>query len=193
MDCLLRLDFGEKGYAFNANVIYYDTFSFLLYCNKYNFSILVFSKLLSRYNPEDIGVNVRYVAGFTGMIERSIEYIDLGCNINHFKWVIENCPVVPTVKKDCRKAKDVYSNSIPQIKEIAGNYLPIIDIEDCISDSWQTYLGLKNHLTLDDYLFLLTEFVVDSKMWRTTRLRLLAFTKNNRTRLFEVQSAKNFN
>lgn len=153
----------KKGYAFNANVIYYDTFSFLLYCNKYNFSILVFSKLLSRYNPEDIGVNVRYVAGFTGMIERSIEYIDLGCNINHFKWVIENCPVVPTVKKDCRKAKDVYSNSIPQIKEIAGNYLPIIDIEDCISDSWQTYLGLKNHLTLDDYLFLLTEFVVDSK------------------------------
>jgi len=156
----------KKGYAFNASIIYYDTFSFLLYCNKYNFSNLVFSKLLSKYNPEDIDVNIRYVEGVTGMIDRTIEHkmlTNLGCNINHFKWVIENCPIVPTVKKDCRKAKDVYSNSIPQINEIAGNYLPIIDIEDCISDSWQTYLGLKNHLTLNDYLFLLSEFVVDTK------------------------------
>lgn len=171
----------DKGdYSFYAYVIYYDTFSFLIYCDKYNFSNLVFSKLLSKYNPEDIDVNIRYVKGFTGMIDRTIEQkklTDLGCNINHFKWVIENCPVVPTVKKDCRKAKDVYSNSIPQIKEIAGNYLPIIDIEDCISDSWQTYLGLKNHLTLNDYLFLLTEFVVDTKNIEDNKTKITCIYK----------------
>lgn len=156
----------KSGYSFKADVISYNTFSFLKYCNKYNFSKLVFSKLLSKYNPEDINVNVNNVYGFTGMIRRTIvpqQLTDLGCNINHFKWVLENCPVVPTVKMDCRKAINVYSNSIPQIEEIAGNYLPIIDIQDSISDSWQTYLGLKNRLTLDDYLFLLAEFAEDKK------------------------------
>lgn len=154
------------GYSFCANRIYYNTFSFLTYCNSYHFSKLVFSKLLSRYNPQEIGTNVGYVSGYTGLIDRTIGHsmlTDLDCNINHFKWVIENCPIVPTVKQDCRKAKDVYSNSIPQIEEIAGNYLPIIDIEDNISDSWLTYLGLKNYLALNDYLFLLTEFAADTK------------------------------
>lgn len=158
------LDKGE--YPFNASVIYYGTFSFLIYCDKYKFSKLVFSKLLSKYNPEDINVNVNKVDGCTGIFQRTImsnKLTDLGCNINHFKWVLDNCPVVPTVKHDCRNAIDVYSNSIPQIEEIAGNYLPIIDIDSNISDSWQTYLGLKNHLTLKDYLFLLAEFATDTK------------------------------
>ena len=156
----------SAGWGFSADNIYYGTFSFLIHCNKYKFSKLVFSKLLSKYNPEEIDTNVKYVSGYTGFIGRTIGpdmLINLGCNVDYFKWIIENCPVIPTVKHDCRKAADAYSNSIPQIEEIAGNYLPIIDIEDSISDSWQTYLGLKNHLTLNDYLFLLTEFANDTK------------------------------
>lgn len=159
-----NLDRGD--YGFIANRIYYDTISFLTYCNKYKFSKLIFSKLLSKYNPEKIDTNVKYVKGDTGFIERTVyseRLTDLGCNINHFKWIIENCSLLPTVKQDCRKAKEIFSNSIPQIKEIAGDYLPIIDIEEEISESWQNYLGLKNHLTLDDYLYLLTEIASDTK------------------------------
>lgn len=157
-----NLDSGD--YSFRANRINYNTFSFLTRCNKYNFSKLIFSRLLSKYKPEEIQTSIVSVYGDTGIFARSIDselLTLLNCNINHFKWVIENCAVLPTVKQDCRKAEEIYSNSIPQIKEIAGNYLPVIDIEDAISESWQTYLGLKNCLTLEDYLFLLTAFTTD--------------------------------
>jgi hypothetical protein len=154
----------NSGWGFSAKNVFYKTFSFLSHCNSYKFSKLVFSKLLSKYSTEEINTNVSYVEGSTGfprIIEPS-QLVDLNCNIDHFKWVIENCAILPTVKQDCRKAIDTYSNSIPQIKEIAGNYLPIIDVEEEISESWQAYLGLKNYLTIEDYLFLLTEFAVDT-------------------------------
>lgn len=157
-----NLDSGD--YSFHANEISYSSFSFLVHCEHYNFSKLVFSKIFSSYNPNEIDTYVKSVSGNTGMCSRTVgqsKLTDLGCNVNHFKWVMENCSILPTVKQDCRKASDVYSNSIPQIKEFAGNYLPIIDIEEEISESWQVYLGLKNHITLEDYLYLLTKFAID--------------------------------
>ena len=168
-----NLDYGD--YGFCANKISYDTFSFLDHCEHYHFSKLVFSKIFSRYNPNEIETNVKGVDGNTGFFSRTVYQsmlTDLGCNINHFKWVIENCSILPTVKQDCRKAIDTYSNSIPQIKEIAGNYLPIIDVEEEISEPWQAYLGLKNYLTLEDYLFLLTEFAKDADNAANNRNRI---------------------
>lgn len=168
-----NLDYGE--YGFFSDTIDYGTFPFLIHCEKYNFSKLVFSKILSKYNPEEIDTNVNSVKGRTGLIPRLVDkgmLVRLSCNINHFKWVIENSPIVPTVKQKCLKASDVYSNSIPQIKEIAGNYLPVIDVEEEISESWQAYLGLKNYLTLEDYLFLLTEFAKDADNAANNRNRI---------------------
>ena len=164
----------HRGFGCRTLEIFYDSFSFLTHCNKYNFSKLVFSRIISQYNPEEIDTNVRYVKVSTGY-ERNIGQsmlTDLGANINHFKWVIENCAILPTVKHDCRKAIDTFSNSIPQIKEIAGNYLPVIDVEEEITESWQTYLHLKNHLTLEDYLFLLTEISNDIENIENNKTRI---------------------
>ena len=158
-----NLDSGD--YGFYANEISYGSFSFLDYCENYNISKLIFSKIFSNYSPNEIDTEVKSVHGHTGMFIRTVSQsmlTDLDCNINHFKWVIENCQILPTVKQDCRKAEDTYSNSIPQIKEIAGNYLPILDLEEEISESWLLYLGVKNYLTLEDYLCLLTEISIDT-------------------------------
>lgn len=155
----------HSGFGFSAQEIHYGSITFFSYCDNYKFSNLVFSKLLSKYNPDEIDTKVKSIDGTTGFSRTVGQSMltDLGCNINHFKWVIENCPIVPTVKQKCLKASDVYSNSIPQIKEIAGRYLPVIDVDKEVSESWQTYLGLKNHLTLEDYLSLLTEIALDEE------------------------------
>lgn len=164
-----------RGYTFNCVRVNYGTFSFLEYCNNHAFSKVVLSKLMQKYEPDAIDTSVKCVSGWTGIFSREIYssmLTDLGCSINHFKWVIENCSVFPTVKKDCRKAIEVYSNSIPNIKEIAGNYLPIIDIDEEISHLWQAYFGLKDHLTIEDYLFLLTEISADSEQASNNRHRI---------------------
>lgn len=168
-----NLDSGD--YSFSVEEIHYSTFSFLKYCDNYKFSKLVFSEIFSKYNPEEVDTNVKCVDGNTGFYSRSVYQsmlTDIGCNINHFRWVIDNCPILPTVRRQCDVASNVYSNSIPQIKEIAGNYLPIIDVEEEISESWQTYLGVKNHLTLDDCLFLLTEVSNDIENVENNKTRI---------------------
>lgn len=160
--------------------IYYDSFSFLTHCNNYNFSKLVFSRILSQYDPEAIDTNVKYVdvtTGFSRKISQSM-LTNVGCKINHFKWVIENSPILPTVQKECYLASDVYSNTIPHIKEIAGHYLPVIDVQDEVSEAWQTYLGVKTHLTVYDYLFLLTEIANDSENIDNNKNRITLIYQN---------------
>ncbi len=156
----------NRGYGFGVSSICYSTFSFLNRCDSYSYSKLIFSRILSKYTPEEIATNVRYVDGATGFIQRvlGVSYLtDLGCDINHFKWIIDNSTIIPTSKKICFKATEVYSNSIPNIKELAGDYLPILDVDCEITDVWQEYLGLKKRLELEDYLFLLTEIANNIK------------------------------
>lgn len=154
----------DYDYRFSASEVSYHTFPFISNCNSYSFSRLVFSRLLSKFDSKGIQTKVISVRGSTGLYSRSIHssmLSDLGCKIDHFKWIIENCSVIPTVKHDCRKSTDVYSNAIPNINEIAGDYLPIIDVDEEVTDSWQSYLSLKTYLTVEDYLTLLTEFASD--------------------------------
>lgn len=170
----------NNGWGCRVLGIYYDSFSFLTHCNNYNFSKLVFSRILSQYDPETIGTNVKNVdvtTGFSRTISQSM-LTNVGCNINHFKWVIENSPILPTVRKQCYLASDVYSNTIPHIKEIAGHYLPVLDVQEEVSEAWQTYLGVKTHLTVHDYMLLLTEIANDSENIDNNKNRITCIYQN---------------
>lgn len=170
----------NDGWGCRVLEIYYNSFTFLTRCTNYNFSKLVFSRILSQYDPEAIDTNVKYVDVTTGFL-RTISQnmlINVGCNINHFKWVVENSPILPTVRKQCYLASDAYSNTIPHIKEIAGHYLPVIDVQEEISETWQTYLGVKTHLTMYDYLFLLTEIAKDSENIDNNKNRITCIYQN---------------
>lgn len=170
----------NSGWSCHVLEIYYDSFSFLTHCNNYNFSKLVFSRILSQYTPEEINTNVKYVGvttGFPRIISQSM-LTNIGCNINHFQWVVENSPILPTVRKQCYIASNVYSNSIPHINEIAGHYLPVLDVQDEVSEAWQTYLGIKTHLTVHDYLFLLTEIANDSENIENNKNRITCIYQN---------------
>lgn len=154
----------KSGYSFGASEVNVDTFTYLSHCDDYQFSKLVFSSILSRFSPDEIKTKVTSVSGATGYFSRTVYpsmLAEVGCKINHFKWVIESCSVIPTTKQDCRKSSEVFSNGIPNINEMVGKYLPVIDVECTVSESWQQYLGLKTYLSLDDYLYLLSAFAAD--------------------------------
>jgi hypothetical protein len=74
---------------------------------------------------------------------------------NYFIWTIQNIKLFPTIQKDCRKASEIFKNNIPQIKEIAGKYLPVLDYDGIISPKWSEILPFKTQLELDDYLEIL--------------------------------------
>lgn len=71
-------------------------------------------------------------------------------------WMLNNKNVLPTTLRTCESCKEIYSNSIPHIQEIAFDILPILDYDKPLSDIWQDTLKLKNSLQIDDYLNILS-------------------------------------
>jgi hypothetical protein len=89
-----------------------------------------------------------------GLIDLGIGYYNSSIK-SLTDWIVKNEPIFPTTQNNILKASEVYSNSIPQIFEIAGKYLPVFDYEDAIPPEWQTHLKFIPTLGLNEYLQIL--------------------------------------
>lgn len=72
-------------------------------------------------------------------------------------WLLHNQHILPTTLNTCESCNNVYSNTIPHVKEIAFDILPILDYDKPLSDTWQNALGLKNSLQIEEYLYILSD------------------------------------
>lgn len=151
----------SSGYSFSPKEISYTSYSFLDKIDNPNISRIFFNRILSSHHPSDINASIIKMLGYRGYYKTSISTNllseDDGCNTNYFKWLIQNRPVIPTLNHTCEIATSVFSNAIPKIKELAANYLSIIDIDFPIGSEWATYMGLKVELELQDYLSILSK------------------------------------
>lgn len=153
-------------YYFSPRCIIYDSYSFLERVNEYAFSKIVFAFIFGQDSPSSISACVSKLEGRSGFIDRVVSkarLIELGGEVNYFEWLVRNCKVIPTQLQTCEKATSVFSNTIPKIKEIAGTYAPVIDVEVAVSDEWVSYLNLKDKLELQDFLFILERISEDTK------------------------------
>ena len=73
-------------------------------------------------------------------------------------------------------AKDLYLNT-PQNIELCGLYLPIINIDGSIHESWLDILPLKRRLSLQDLLSLLTKISEDTDNAAENKDRVIAIYK----------------
>jgi hypothetical protein len=74
---------------------------------------------------------------------------------SHTVWFIKTQKCFPTTQKTCLKSSEIFSNNIPQIIEIAGKYLPILDYEGAVPPEWRLYLKFIPTLGLNEYLQIL--------------------------------------
>lgn len=168
---------GKGDYDFALSSISCETIPFLQYATKYNFSKLYFERVFAKYMPSNLDREIS-VFGYTGIIPRNNLSTNLlrsqGCPTYYFRWVIENIELIPTVQQKCLKSTDVFANSIPQIREIAGKYLPILDYDGIISPEWMDLLKLKEQLKLEDYLEVLTKISqeIDEEEQKENRKRI---------------------
>lgn len=82
----------------------------------------------------------------------------------YFQFIIDGFNVCPTTSEKSLKTSEVFNNSIPQIKEIAGKYLPVLDYDGVISPEWKELLKLKEQLAVEDYLEILTQIWQDIEL-----------------------------
>lgn len=170
----------NQGYGFHPEYIHYYGFSFLQHTTKYGFSKLFFNKVFDEFSPSSININNDIsVSGSTGMIKRGLGSFELksqNCQTNYFQWVIENQAILPTVSGKLLLAKNVILNSIENCN-IAGKYLPILDIDCEISEEWLEIIPIKRYLNLDDYLEILTKISCDIENISENKLRINSIYK----------------
>lgn len=73
---------------------------------------------------------------------------------------MDNYQLFPTTDGRCLPSNQILCNT-DDIKEIADKYLPVINLNNSIHESWNEVLHLRNILQLEDYLTILTEISKD--------------------------------
>ena len=157
----------EKMYYVSAKGVQYD-FTFwnvlvnyapFILTNKcsQSFQKLIWSSIFTKeYLP-----HIDKVEGDKGLCKVIKTFEELGKE-NFMEWAIKNIQNFPSSNGCLIKLKDLFLNT-EEISKLAGPYLPVIDIDGEIHDSWKKLLSLKNTLQIDDCLGILTNISYDVK------------------------------
>ncbi len=150
----------DMGWSFYPSYAFFSGYPYLNLTTNFNFSKTFWNHIINSTSANKILQSKDcYVKGATGFIERNLNASDLkskNFNTNYFNWCLQNHPIIPTTDGTCHYAKDVYSNAIPDIKDLCGNYIPIIDYPDALDNVWETILGLKTQLGINELLEVLS-------------------------------------
>lgn len=138
-------------------------------------SKLVWSYILSQ--PVELNRSNDYIYGPTGggyykkgyLCDKSPEHDYLG--MNFLPWIIKHYQTFPASTGEMLIAHKLYKNT-SFIKELFGEYLPFIDVDCEIDNSWDELLSLKTNPTLEDYLKLLSNISKDGKRAEENKERI---------------------
>jgi len=148
----------NAGWGFGVSSVCFYGIPYLTFAKKHGFSKILWDNIFSTTSADKLFESSMWVNGATGFIGRTLGEGNIskkGLETNYIKWVLNSQKVIPGTDHSCHYAKDVYSNTIPNANLIAGDYLPVIDVDVLVDDSWAKSLGLKTEFKLSDYLHVL--------------------------------------
>lgn len=91
------------------------------------------------------------------------------CKYAH--WILKTYQTFPASNGQMLKAREMYKNT-PLLRDLFGKYLPYIDVDCEIDESWMEFLPFKTEVSLDDYLMLLTNIATDVDNAEENRQRI---------------------
>ncbi len=190
---------------------YYMSFSYINIKYVPLMNIVNVPHLLSKFiwtriltNPIELKREDDYIYGSTGggytkmayLCDREDGHMYLGENF--LPWVIKNHQTFPASNGKHMLSKELYVNS-DYIKQVVGSYLPVIDIDSEIHESWNDLLQLKNTINIDDCLTILTNISNDADFAEQNKERisklyqklaeLYLLSESNRTKIKEWASS----
>lgn len=148
----------NAGWGFGVSSVCFYGIPYLTFAKKHGFSKILWDNIFSSTSADKLFESSMWVNGATGFIDRTLGEGNIskkGLETNYIKWVLNSQQVIPGTDHSCHYAKDVYSNTIPNANLIAGDYLPVIDVDVLVDESWAKSLGLKTEFKLLDYLHVL--------------------------------------
>jgi len=160
------------GFRFSVEDIYFNGLPYLQYAENHNFAKMLWQNTINKVSPKELFDINTYANGKTGRFDRTLigRYLqEKGFETSYIQWVIEHKQIFPGTDNKCHYAKDLYTNTIPDAKMIAGVYLPVIDVDMLVDESWSSMLGLKKSFCLQDYLYILSEISKEKEILTENR------------------------
>ena len=141
---------------------------------KYEYSEVSYPPIIRFESPNDIlslvwsyifkgklNVNQNNTAcGYSGIIQRYLGFSYMGIE-SFLEWAIKNKQNFPAKDGTQHLSKDLFAN-IESVNSVGGNYLPILDIDGEIDNSWDSLLNLKTQVGIDDMLLVLERIANDT-------------------------------
>lgn len=90
---------------------------------------------------------------------------------SHFDFMIFEKPCFPTTLGDCRKSADIFINA-QELREIAGDCLPVLDLEVEIPTKFIQALKIRTQMTVQDCLSVLSHLSTSSHDSNIAKLEL---------------------
>jgi hypothetical protein len=169
--------------ATHIEPFYITYFTFLTKTLNFQYSLVFWDRLISKFNLSfDSKTSIRDNCGPSrdvifyklndyklksldllgwGYFEASLNGHNRAFTISYFNWHLGTQKCIPTNKKTCLLASDVFTNS-EKIIELGGDYIPIIQVPKVLSKEWIQLIGLKSKLTLADMLNILSSINNDT-------------------------------
>lgn len=174
----------EYNHSFYTGGDYYMSFSYInvkyvpyisVKSTNYKLSKLIWSYILSQ--PVELNRSNDYIFGPTGggyttsgyLCDKSPEHDYLG--MNFLPWIIKYHQTFPASTGELLMSHELYKNT-PFIKDLFGGYLPYIDVDCDIDNTWNELLSLKTDPTLEDYLKLLSNISKDENNTEENKERI---------------------
>ena len=124
----------------------------------WKFSKYVWSNILKKELIE----HTDNIIGDSGLYGRTLELKKYDGNVSFLEYCVKHTQKFPATDGRLMLANDLFLNT-EDIKYIADKYLPVIDIDCEIHDSWKVLLGLRNQLSIVNCLTILTNISKDKE------------------------------
>ena len=143
-------------YSFKYLYVFYAPFVLTNECSN-DLLTIIWSNIFSK----PFECNEDKVYGTAGFWQESRSFADLK-EVNFIDWALDNYQLFPTTDGRCLHSNQILCNT-DDIKDIADKYLPVINLNNPIHESWNEVLHLRNILQLEDYLTILTGISKDEE------------------------------
>ena len=90
---------------------------------------------------------------------------------NFFEWCLQDSEIFPSTTKGSLKANEMFVN-LPEIKEVAGKYLPVFDCETIPNEEWLKLIPFKRSLEVEDYLTILESISKEKDFTKINKKRI---------------------
>ena len=158
-----RKQISSNGNAFPCSLLTIDVtyIPLVLDNNSIELSKIVWTKILSSEMPVSKDI-ARGICDMFYVQHSEVVRLSKLVDSEFLSWAIKNYQKFPSSNGALLRINELYLNT-NDIKELAGCYLPVIDVDCEIHDSWKDLLNLRNVITIDDCLEILTNVSCDKE------------------------------